>query len=276
MNVRKRYLPTGWYPQDQADAAAKIKLLEENGPGHKLDVVAAVVPHAGWEFSGAAAASVFCSIKNKPDTVVVIGGHLRPSSGIYAAYEEAYETPFGLIEADTALLEKLKQRITIQEDMVPDNTVEIQLPFIRYHFPEARALWVRAAPSEEAVLLGETLWRLSREYTLNLLIIGSTDLTHYGLNYGFMPKGLGVKAVEWVKQENDKHFIDALLTLESSRALDHALKDRSACSAGGAVTAARYAADAGIKTGRLLSYYTSWDIYPSDSFVGYAGIVYTK
>ncbi len=276
MNVRKRYLPTGWYPRDHADTTAKIKILEENSPEPKYNVVAAVVPHAGWEFSGKAAAHVFCSIKNKPDTVVVIGGHLRPSSGIFAAYEEAYETPLGLIEADTGLLEKLEQRITINEDTVPDNTVEIQLPFIKYHFPEAKALWVRAAPSDEAIVLGETLWQLSRELNLGLLIIGSTDLTHYGLNYGFMPKGLGVKAVEWVKQENDKHFIDALLKLEPSKALNHALKDRSACSAGGAATAIRYAAGAGITSGKLLSYYTSWDIYPSDSFVGYAGIIYEK
>jgi AmmeMemoRadiSam system protein B len=276
MNVRKRYLPTGWYPQDDTAVVANIKEMEPESSGRRYDALAAVVPHAGWEFSGKAAVSVFNSINNSPDTVVVIGGHLRPAAGIYAAFEDAYETPLGLLEADLDLLAQLKQKISIREDAIPDNTVEIQLPFIKHYFPRAKALWLRVAPSDEAFLLGKTLWELSRSLASNLLVIGSTDLTHYGINYGFMPKGLGVKAVDWVKQVNDKKFIDNLLKLTLEAALAAAVRDRAACSAGGAVAAAHFALSSGITKGRLLQYYTSWDIYPSDSFVGYAGIIYAK
>jgi AmmeMemoRadiSam system protein B len=276
MNVRKRYLPTGWYPQDQASTIAKIQTLALDAPKQKYEAKAAIVPHAGWEFSGKAAVTIFNSIKNNPETVVVLGGHLYASSGICAAYEEAYETPMGLILADVDLLNELKNKINLKEDTVPDNTVEIQLPFIKYFFPEAKALWIRAAPSEQAFLLGRTLWELSNSLSRNILVLGSTDLTHYGLNYGFVPKGLGQKAVQWVKQENDKHIIDALIGMDLQKALDCALTESSACSAGGAVAAAQFAKTAGIEKGTLLSYYTSWDIYPSDSFVGYAGILYSK
>ncbi len=276
MNVRKRYLPTGWYPQDQISTIARIQTLAIDTPKQKYNTAAAIVPHAGWEFSGNAAVRVFNSIKNNPETVVVVGGHLHASSGICAAYEEAYETPMGLIHADLELLKELKNKLELKEDTVPDNTVEIQLPFIKYYFPEAKVLWVRASPSEQALLLGKALWKLSQSLQRDILVLGSTDLTHYGLNYGFVPKGLGQRAVQWVKQENDKHIIDALLGLDLHKALDCALHERSACSAGGAVAAAHFAQASGITKGRLLSYYTSWDIHPSDSFVGYAGIIYTK
>ena len=276
MNVRKRYLPTGWYPKDQVSTEAKIQTLAIDVPKNKYNVVAAIVPHAGWEFSGNAAVHVFKSIKKIPETVVVVGGHLHASSGLYAAYEEAYETPLGIINADVELLKTLSDKIELKEDSVPDNTVEIQLPFIKYFFPEAKVLWLRAAPSAEALELGKILWSLCQSLSRELLVIGSTDLTHYGLNYGFMPKGLGEKAVEWVKKENDKHIIDALITLELNKALDYALDEHSSCSAGGAVAAANFAKASGIQEGKLLSYYTSWDIYPSDSFVGYAGIIYSR
>jgi AmmeMemoRadiSam system protein B len=276
MNVRKRYLPTGWYPQDQASTAAKIQTLALDAPPKKYDAKAAIVPHAGWEFSGKAAVSVFNSIKKIPETVVVVGGHLHAISGIYAAYEEAYETPLGAIPADEGLLNELKNKLHLKEDTIPDNTVEIQLPFIKHYFPEAKVLWMRAAPSEQAFLLGKTLWELAGSLPRNILVLGSTDLTHYGLNYGFVPKGLGVNAVQWVKQENDKHIIDALIGMDLQKALNFALTEHSACSAGGAVAAAQFARSAGINKGKLLSYYTSWDIYPSDSFVGYAGILYTE
>jgi AmmeMemoRadiSam system protein B len=276
MNVRKRYLPTGWYPQDQTSTIAKIQTLTLDASKQKFNIKAAIVPHAGWEFSGKAAAQVFSSIKNSPKTIVVVGGHLHPASGICAAYEEAYETPLGVVLADLDVLNELKKHIKIKEDTVPDNTVEIQLPFIKYYFPETKALWIRACPSEQALVLGEVLWNINKSMKKEMLVLGSTDLTHYGLNYGFVPKGLGQKAVHWVKQENDKHIIDTLIGMDLDKAIDYALHEHSACSVGGAVAAARFAESSGISKGQLLSYYTSWDIYPSDSFVGYAGIIYTE
>ena len=62
--------------------------------------------------------------------------------------------------------------------------------------------------------------------------------------------------------------------MDSSEALLLARKNFSACSAGGAVCALSFAKEKGIKKGKLIRYQTSWDIYPSDSFVGYAGIIY--
>jgi AmmeMemoRadiSam system protein B len=274
MRLRRRCLPEGWYPRNRTDTVRSIDSLSSSVSIKKKPCRAGIVPHAGWDFSGKAALSVVLSVEEPVDTCVVIGGHLPPGSGVFAAYEDAYETPLGPLSADLDLLADLKSLLPLQEDATPDNTVEIQLPFVRFAFPDARALWLRAAPSDEAPALGRALYRLARDSGKRILVLGSTDLTHYGPDYGFTSQGRGEKAHQWVKEVNDKKIIDAFLKLDLAAALAAAREDASACSAGGAAAAAGYAGAWGVTTGTLLTYYTSYDIFPHNSFVGYAGIVY--
>ena len=103
-------------------------------------------------------------------------------------------------------------------------------------------------------------------------MIGSTDLTHYGPNYDFTPRGTGPDALAWVREHNDRRLLDCLLGLRHNEALELAQRERSACSAGAAVAAARYAELRGAASGRLLEYATSHDRHPGSSFVGYAAI----
>jgi hypothetical protein len=105
-------------------------------------------------------------------------------------------------------------------------------------------------------------------------ILGSTDLTHSGPNYGFTRHGKGAKAAAWVKEQNDRHFIDAALQLKPAKVIEEALHNRNACCAGAAAAAIQAALDLGVSQGILMAYTTSYDKIPGDSFVGYAGIAY--
>jgi len=274
MAIRKRELPAGWYPLTEQKTREQIEEYLRNlaKPGHQA--LAGIVPHAGWEFSGRIALEVLQNIYRNSETVVVIGGHLPAGGGILAASEAGYETPLGNIAADVELLKALKELIPVHADRYPDNTVEVQLPFIKYLFPRAKALALRAAPAAEAIELGEILAGLSCQLKRNIAVIGSTDLTHYGSNYGFAPQGR--KAVRWVREVNDKRIIESLLTLNHTEAIKRALAEKSACSAGGAVAAAAFAGKNGVKRGILLDYSTSYDVLPGESFVGYGGIIYAK
>ncbi len=274
MKTRRRCLPDGWYPRNKTDTVRRIDALTSTLSIRARPARAGILPHAGWDFSGKAALSVILSVAAPVDTCVVIGGHLPPGAGVFAAFEDAYETPLGNMEADASLLAGLKSLLPLHEDISPDNTVEIQLPFLKYAFPDAKALWLRAAPSQEAVRLGEALHQLAGQTGKHVLVLGSTDLTHYGPDYGFTSHGRGEKAHAWVKEINDKKIIDALTGLDLTAALTAAEADASACSAGGAVAAAAYARAGGATRGVLLAHYTSYDIFPHDSFVGYAAIVY--
>jgi AmmeMemoRadiSam system protein B len=284
MRIKKRYLPPGWYPASERQTRIKIEaFLEELGPVAKGQagskelqqrVIAGVIPHAGWDFSGKVAVDVIRRVDRNHSTVIVVGGHLSSGDGIYASFEEGFETPLGIARTDLELLEEIGRRVDLIPDTIPDNTVEVQMPFIRYLFPESMVLGFRASPSKAAARFGEAIWEATDAMHRRAVVLGSTDLTHYGNSYGFSPHGYGEKAVRWVKEVNDRRFIDAVVGMQAERAIELALQEKSACSAGAAVTALCFAKSSGTETGRLLTYATSWDIMPSSSFVGYVGILY--
>jgi MEMO1 family protein len=280
MTRRKRTLPRGWYPADPKECRKEIEsYLEGWGPP---DPVAGrgfggIVPHAGWYFSGKLASRVLSCLASvrKVDTVVLYGGHLGEENP-HIVTEDVWETPLGEMEIDhrfTGPLEK-RMKLTRESPGSGDNTVEVQLAMVKYFFPEAKLLALRSPASPAAVKLGEEIAAISQAEGVSILAVGSTDLTHYGPNYGYMPKGSGPEAVKWVKQENDRGLIGRALKMDAAGLLDHADRNGSACSAGAVASAVATCKALGAEKGFLLDYYTSYDILPDESFVGYAGIVF--
>ena len=237
---------------------------------------AGVAPHAGWAFSGAIAALVIASLDREAETVVVVGGHLGRADRVLAAREDGYETPLGLIAADTELLGAIEAESPLQSDDQPDNTVEVQLPMVRHFFPRARALALRAPPRVDSYELGKLIARSALLLGRRVAVLGSTDLTHYGPNYGLTPRGTGRRALQWVRDENDARIIRAMEAMDPVAVVAAAAEGRCACSAGGAVAAMGFGAARSATTGVLLRYATSHDVHPDESFVGYAGLVFAR
>jgi AmmeMemoRadiSam system protein B len=241
------------------------------------EVFGGIVPHAGWFFSGSLAARVFylASLAGRPQVVAVFGGHLGSGSPPLLVTEDAWETPLGQLALATEFYQPLSERVPLQPERPGDNTIEIQLPLVKYFFPDAKVLALRAPHSPQAISLGEAVAAVAGELQVSLLAFGSTDLTHYGPNYGWAPKGYGPDAVKWVKEVNDKKLVDLTLAMDAPGLLQAAARDQSACSAGGAAAALAAAKKLGASKTHLVDYYTSYDIMPNSSFVGYLGAVLT-
>ena len=109
---------------------------------------------------------------------------------------------------------------------------------------------------------------------IDVRIIGSTDLTHYGPNYDFTVKGVGKEALDWVKNTNDKRMCDLFVAMKAEEILTEAQKHYNACCNAAVSTAIITLQNLGAKKGELIRYYTSYDIQPGSSFVGYAGVIY--
>jgi AmmeMemoRadiSam system protein B len=281
MSRRNRFLPRGWYPVEKKECEREIESYLEGWTPPQLSSskgLGGIIPHAGWYFSGKLAARVFSALKmrNKVDVVVLYGGHLSTGDLPRVVTEEACETPFGDIEIHTDFVKSLMKRIDGKKESPTsgDNTVEVQLAMVKYFFPEAKLVAVRSPLSLKAEVLGKEVAEVAKKEGISILAIGSTDLTHYGPNYGFLNKGIGPVSVEWVKKENDKGFIDRALKMDAEGLLNHALENNSACSAGAVLSAMATSKALGSEKGVLLDYYTSYDIMPDNSFVGYAGIIY--
>jgi AmmeMemoRadiSam system protein B len=277
MRTRERMLPAGWYPASASACKAEINQFIADAkplpPGTR--VYGGIVPHAGWFFSGKAAARVFflAAKAGQPQVVCVFGGHLGGSSPPLLVTADAWETPLGNLPLATEFYKPLGQRLTLREEYPGDNTIEVQLPFVKYFFPDARVLALRSPQSATAIELGRAVAAVAKELQVSIMAFGSTDLTHYGANYGFAPQGYGPAAVKWVKEVNDKKFIDVALKLDAPGIIQTAAQNQNACSPGGAATAVTVAQADGATKAALVDYYTSYDIMPGDSFVGYAGIV---
>ncbi len=280
--VRKAVFAGSWYPSSASECEREITgFLAEgqnlNPPGRAL--VGGIVPHAGWYFSGSIACNVIRCMKGHDpiDVVVVFGMHLHADSPGYLMAEGAWETPFGEIAVEESLASELAQKFSFTLEtpnrFTQDNTVELQLPFIKYFFSDAKIVAMGVPPHKNSLEIGRTVVEISKRLGLRVKVIGSTDLTHYGANYGFVSKGTGKQALDWVRNENDRRIIDAMLALEPENVIAVARSAQSACCAGAAATAIEAAKHLGADQADELAYATSYDKSPGDSFVGYVGIV---
>ena len=283
MNLRKSVFSGSWYPSDKRACEDQIHQFLEAGKNQSVAVanpIGGIVPHAGWTFSGNIACNVIHRLAQatSPDVVVVFGMHLHSGSPRYIMPDGEWETPFGPIAVDTALAGELTRRHTFQLEsptrFQQDNTIELQMPFIRYFFKDARVVAMGVPPAAETLSLAQSVVETARELDLSIVVIGSTDLTHYGPNYGFTAKGAGPQAVDWVRDENDRHVIDAMIRMDPEAVIREGLANDNACCCGAAAAAIAAGKAMGAQRADKLAYATSYDKSPGDSFVGYVGILF--
>jgi AmmeMemoRadiSam system protein B len=278
MTMRKRCLPPGWYPDTANACKSDIEEFVAGFAPPEGTWRGGVAPHAGWFFSGRAAARVIRTLATTPrvDRVVVYGGHLPGGSEPVVYAEDSWETPLGAQPLDSSFARELASagEAEVASRSFSDNTVEIQLPFVRHFFADAQVIAVHSPSSDRAVRLASAIHRMLAEANVSAVYLGSADLTHYGPNYGFSPKGTGADAVAWVKNENDRSLIEKAVALNASGVLEDARLRYNTCSAGPIASVMTSVSKHGVEKGRLLEYYTSHDVMPNSSFVGYAAIVY--
>jgi len=283
MAVRRANFAGSWYDGTETGCRATIEgyLQEAKEVTAKgVQRVGGIVPHAGWAFSGQIACNVFKCLKTEadPDVVVVFGSHLGPAYPNMTMTEGEWETPLGNLEIDGAFATKLTGdfdfRTQDASTAQPDNTIELQLPFVKYFFPEARLVPVSVAPTKAATQIGEKAAEIASSEGIAVRMIGSTDLTHYGPNYMFVTHGMGEESVQWVKEVNDKRIVDLMVCLDADAIVDEGLRHDNACCPGAAAAAIAAGKKLGSSGAELLVYMTSYDVQPNASFVGYAGVVF--
>ncbi len=251
-------------------------------------VVAGIVPHAGWTFSGSLAAMVFSAIKQqheKVHTFVIFGaahGYFGQSPALYD--RGSWMTPVGEVAIDEELADAVLSAGPAVSDVSAhraEHSIEVQVPFIQYLFPGAKILPVIVPPREQAVTLGRSVGEIiAGNEPRKIVCIGSTDLTHYGPRYGFTPMGVNSEALKWADTVNDQKFIDLALKLEPERLLASAAENCNACGPGAAAAAIAAAKQLGKTEGLLLAHTNSNEIMlrnmntTSADSVGYAAMVF--
>ena len=291
MMIREPVIAGSWYPGSKDACARAVERMRPKEAPAELPErpVAAIVPHAGWQFSGATATAALDAIRGRrtPKTFIIFGfSHRRPvrQSAVFAT--GGWETPMGIIEVDERLAREILARTP---DLAADNprphedehSLEIQAPIVQHLFPGAKIVPIIVAQTAEAVALGRIVGQTIGDLEADAVCVGSTDLTHYGPGYGFAPAGTGAAAIRWMRDENDRRMVDLMLRLDAEGALPEAHEHSNACGPGAIAATLAAARQLGAKRGCLVRYTTSYDVMLEDTgradasmAVGYAGIVF--
>ena len=292
MMVREPGLAGSWYPGSREACLKAIEALRPKKPAAELPdrPVAGIVPHAGWTYSGATALAVLDAIRSRrtPKTFVLLGfcHHRRLArSAVFA--EGGWNTPLGLVEVDGRLARELLARAPdLAEDNAAahedENSIELQVPFIRHLFPEARILPIAVPPDDQAVALGRMVGQTITSLDADAVCLGSTDLTHYGSrDYHFTPVGDVEAGVRWMRDENDRRMLDLMVALDADGAVAEARAHANACGAGAVAATLAAARVLGAARGHVVQYTTSYDVMrertgrtDAEAAVGYGGVIF--
>ncbi len=292
MAARKSVVAGQFYPGSEKECRSEIAECLSNRPiSSKLPekIVAGIVPHAGWTFSGDLAAMVFSAIEkaNKNvDTFVIFGAVHSYSDSTAAVYDKgSWQTPMGEIKIDEELaaeiIKKSKSAKSNPEAHRYEHSIEVQVPFIQYLFKDAKIVPILTPPAEVVISVGTAVAEcIESSGDKKIVCIGSTDLTHYGPRYGFAPQGSGPGGIEWAKNVNDRAFINLAIEMRAQRILTESIENQIACGPGAAAATVAAAKALGKTKGILLAHTHSNEVMErrfgesSSESVGYAAIVY--
>ncbi|MBD3259807.1 AmmeMemoRadiSam system protein B [Candidatus Woesearchaeota archaeon] len=229
-------------------------------------VKAIISPHAGYAFSGKAAAHSFSNLPIA-DTYVVIG---LSHQGYFNCKSLAdFETPLGVLKNDQYFTQELKLDVN-ETAHKQEHSIEVQLPFLQHVHPEARIVPILVSDHKG---IAEEIVRVCKEIKRKIILIASSDFTHYGPNYDYVPFRDFVKKNLY---ELDKKAIEYILDLDKKGFRDYLNRTgATVCGKEPVSVLLDHAKLAGIKKARLLDYYTSGDVINDyTNAVGYASIVF--
>jgi MEMO1 family protein len=199
--------------------------------------VGAVVPHAGWVYSGAAAALSWAGIAAaKPATVVIFGamnGLDRNAGSLFAS--GSWQTPLGAVAVDDELARLFLRCRYVRE--APDahaseHSIEVQLPLLKRLLPDVRIVPLSVQPGSLATEIGRACAAECLDRGRSVAFVASTDLTHYGPAFGFEPMGRGRAGIRWAKEVNDRRMVKLIMEMNADAIVPEAAANRNACGSG--------------------------------------------
>jgi hypothetical protein len=158
-----------WYPEHKQELESVLKkFLRKSSSKINKKINGLVVPHAGYEYSGAVAGKAFSLLVGKRTKKAIIIG---PSHYIYlndtiTTNRSYWETPLGKTKTFNPGF--------MHADIYHEHSIKNQLPFLQYlDFKEIMPLMVGQITLEQAQKIANKIAKIDAVY------IFSTDLSHF-------------------------------------------------------------------------------------------------
>ncbi len=279
--IRKPVVAGSFYPADREELTNILNWafknskkwpfkVEERGPRR---ITAVISPHAGYTYSGPIAATSYAHLAEDglPDVFVIIGPNHTGlgGRGSLASYEQ-WETPLGLVSVDLDLCKELGRSVRglsfENSAHTMEHSVEVQIPFLQHIFGSDEFCIVPIVlldhGPEITREMGEVLGRISEEQSLDVVVIASSDMTHYEPDSSARKKDGAV--LEKITKMDIEGMYKTILQL-----------DVSMCGPGPVATAMWFSKKKNVSRGVLADYRTSGDMTGDRSaVVGYASVIF--
>ena len=147
-----------------------------------------MVPHAGYQYSGAVASHGYCKLVQNgfPEVFIILSpNHTGFGSEISVFNEGEWETPLGSVQIDSDFADTLISKSEIASAdftaHIREHSIEVQLPFLQYFSNDFKIVPVTmgsqsfTASNDLAKAIFDTACELNKSYA----VIASTDLSHF-------------------------------------------------------------------------------------------------
>jgi AmmeMemoRadiSam system protein B len=226
-----------------------------------------MVPHAGYVYSGAIAGETFARVQI-PSRIVIIGPNHHGVGHPAAVFPAgSWLTPLGEAAVDGELADLLLAECPgLSADPSAhrfEHSLEVQVPFIQILNPQAAIVPICLGHLclEDLLAIGKALGKVLTRFGQNVLLVASTDMTHY--EPGDIARG------------KDRLALDRVLAIDPEGLYRTVCERRiSMCGFMPTVMMLAAATELGATTARLVRYGNSGDVTGDQTeVVGYAGVI---
>ncbi len=196
--VRSAAVAGAFYPADPKALSQMIDdmLAKASPPPVDGEIIAAVAPHAGYQFSGPVAAWTYAALQSQAKgghkylRVVLIAPTHYVGFDFTSVYDgDAYSTPLGEVPVDKEFARRLvKMSSTIQlsekghqaTQDAPEHSIEVELPWLEKVLGNFELVPIVMGDQsyESSRALGVALAKMLRN-DHDTLVLASSDLSHY-------------------------------------------------------------------------------------------------
>lgn len=182
-----------WYSANPTELREELEgYLADAGAPTVSNVIALIAPHAGYAYSGPTAAYGMKQVEGKTFSRVIVMGpsHRVPMrNAISVPSEGVYRTPLGDLPIDTSFIGNLREHAFVVDDprtRMGENSVEMQIPLLQTALGTFPIVPIVVGQLDEDTMrrIGRALRELIDDRTL---IVCSSDFTHFGRHYGYVP-----------------------------------------------------------------------------------------
>jgi hypothetical protein len=262
--MRQTTVAGQFYPQNPKSLKKELSRCFKDVAISEEPVLGAVVPHAGYVYSGEVAAHSYARLP-KADTYVLFGPNHTGYGSAVALSQDSWTTPLGVIETDREIGKQLAGSIIDFDELAHhfEHSIEVQVPFLQHRFGSDFSILpicMGLQDEETAIEVGTEVASAVKATGKKVVFIASSDFTHY--------------QPDSVAKKQDSYLIEAILEMdipEFYRRREE--RNISACGFGPIAAMLTASKELGASKASLIKYVTSGDVSGDTSeVVGYAAI----